>query len=78
MKKFKVTIPYVCYVTTEVQADDKDDAIDLACMDTYVGSFCGNGGNGDKLIGVTGDNESIEINQEPLEMQPFEIMTEEI
>ena len=46
-------------VTIDVEADNEDEALEVA-LDSrfYLSSFCGNGGT-DKLIGVDGEDESV-------------------
>lgn len=73
--KYKVTIPYAVWVTIEVEAEDKESAIDEAASDIYIQGYCGNGGT-DKLIGVT--EGSIEAGDTPLEDGGFSIEAEEI
>lgn len=62
-KKFKVSIPYVCWVGVTVEAEDEETAIELAYGQARPHSVIGNGGN-DKLIGVDGDH-TIEVDDEP-------------
>lgn len=64
--KYRVSYPVVCYVHIEVEAESKEDAIDLAYDDFGVTAFCGNGGT-DKLIGVCGENVTIEAGEEVAE-----------
>ena len=60
MKTFSVAVPIIAWVTIEnVQAENAEDAEEKALSELYVCGFCGNGGT-NKLIGVTGVNESIE------------------
>ena len=78
MPKYKVTIPYACHVTVEVEADNEEDAEDKAFDDGYISSFAGNGGM-DKLIGVSGSNVSIEAGEESIEgVDGFSIEVEEV
>jgi hypothetical protein len=59
MKQYKVTGSTYCIVTVIVEAENEDDAIEIADEKfSGITSFCGNGGV-DKLIGVSGDDESI-------------------
>ena len=78
MPKYKVTIPYACFVTVEVEADNKEDAEDKANDEVYIGSYAGNGGS-NKLIGVSEPNMSIEVNEESIEgVDVFSIEVEEV
>lgn len=78
MKKYLVSIPYCVWVSVEVEADSKEDAIDAAYEDGHVGGYAGNGGTG-KLIGVTGENVSISTPDDSLDgVCGFECEVEEI
>ena len=74
MKKYKVEVPYIVYVTAIVEAENKDDAIDAAFDDEGVGltGYCGNGGFG-KLVGVYGSNLSVEAWDEYYENESDDI-----
>ena len=74
MKKYSVTIPYAVFVTVEVKAEDKQDAIENAFNKASIASFVGNGAY-DRLIGVY--EGSIEAGDEPIDIPPFEIQVEE-
>ena len=74
--KYRVTIPYACWVTVEVEASNEEEAEELAFEDSGITGNCGNGGN-DKLIGVYGENVSIEAGDDPLEGVGFAIVIEE-
>jgi hypothetical protein len=65
MKKYIVTIPYACFVTVEVEANNEREAEEMAIDEGYITSYAGNGGF-DKLIGVYGSNVSIEAGDEPI------------
>ncbi len=65
MKKYDVhgTVPVV--VTITVEAENEEAAIEIASREfNGVHSYVGNGGF-DKLIGVDGSNESIDVDGEP-------------
>lgn len=65
MKKYDVygTVPIV--VTITVEANSGEEAIEIAARKFQgVRGYVGNGGL-DKLIGVDGTNESIEVDGEP-------------
>jgi hypothetical protein len=64
--KYKVSIPFVCYVEVKVESETREQAIEEAMEEARITSFCGNGGS-DKLIGVYGSNVSIYANEEPLD-----------
>lgn len=70
--KYRVTIPYACFVTVEVEADSEDAAEELAFEEGYISQYCGNGGC-DKLIGVAGGNCSIEASDAPLDCDGFQV-----
>lgn len=65
MKKFRVHGTVVVCVSMEVEAEDAGGALETA--DDTFGTVTGYAGNGgwDKLIGVSGSNESIECNDYP-------------
>ena len=70
MPKYRVTVPFACFVSVEIEADNEDDAKDQAEQEVSIGGYAGNGGTG-KLIGVSGTGESIEAGDVPLDMPPF-------
>lgn len=64
MKMFRVEIPYLVYVIAVVEAEDEDSAIDAAFDEgASLTGYCGNGGSG-KLVGVYGENLSVEASDE--------------
>ena len=73
MKKYKVEIPYIVFVTAKVEAENEDDAINAA-FDEGAGltGYCGNGG-GDKLVGVYGANLSVDFWDEYYENESDDI-----
>lgn len=75
--KYQVVIPYPVWVKVEVEAGDKEAAIDQAFNE---GSLCGYSGNGgyDKLVGVSSKNASVEAGAAPLESDGFQIEVTEI
>ena len=76
MNKYKVTIPFVCFVSVEVEAEDKEDAVDVAYDEASLQTFAGNGG-WDKLIGVSSSNHTVEAG-ETLDWDGFEVEIEEL
>lgn len=50
MSAYKVTLPFIIYVTAEIEADSEDEAIDEAINDIGITNYCGNGGD-DRLVG---------------------------
>lgn len=60
MKKFIIPYSVVCTVYVTVEAENKENAINIADSEVYLDQYVGNGGNGDKLIGVSSDNISVE------------------
>jgi hypothetical protein len=73
--KYNVTVPYAVFVTTEVEADSKEEAEENAINKIYISGYCGNDGT-DKLIGIT--EGSIEAGDTPLEDGGFSIEVEEV
>lgn len=64
MKKYNVSLPIIAWVTvTDIEADNEEEAIDIALDEGGVTGYCGNGGS-DKLIGVYGENIFIEASDE--------------
>lgn len=61
MTKFRVPFESSVAIFVEVEADNKEEAIELAYKKVHLSSFVGNGGK-DKLIGVSGENISISTN----------------
>ena len=44
MKNYEVELKYTSYVTTSVQADTEDEAIDLAWSELFAGGLADRGG----------------------------------
>ncbi|MGG7470790.1 hypothetical protein ACVVIH_20560 [Chryseobacterium arthrosphaerae] len=63
MKKFRIPYAVTCTVYVEVEAEDKEEAIDKAHQEVGISSYVGNGGV-NKMIGVYGQNMSIEPGEE--------------
>lgn len=64
MKKYIVTGKVTAFITVEIEAESKEEAIEMAYEEcSGPTSFVGNGGY-DKLIGVDGDNVSISCDDE--------------
>jgi len=59
LKTFEVLYTGSFTITIEVEAENEEEAIELAQEDAYVSAYCGNGGC-DKLIGVSKAHISIE------------------
>jgi len=62
--KYRVSMPYVCYVTVETEADNSQLAIGNAYYDGCIRGYCGTGASG-KIIIVSGDNFKIEVVVDP-------------
>lgn len=78
MKKFEVTAALPVFITVTVEAEDEDDAIDAAWESFSLRSYCGNGGIGNKLVGVDAPNVSIEAGEIVIEDELFKIDVVEI
>ncbi len=63
--KYRVTLPSKVWVTVDVEAESQEEAEEIAIDEGSISGYCGNFGT-DKLIGVSGDNASIEANCEPI------------
>lgn len=74
--KYQVSIPYVCWVYVEVDADDEKEAEDLAFEEGDLSGYAGNGGM-DKLIGTTSNRASVEIG-DVLDCENISIMIEQV
>lgn len=74
--KYSVTIAFPVYVTAIVEASGKDEAIEKAQGECYLGSYAGNGSD-DKLVGVEDCHLSVEAGETPLEGKGFEPFVEE-
>jgi hypothetical protein len=57
--KYKVTLPFIIYVTTTVEADSEDIAIDEAIENVQLTNYCGNGGD-DRMVGSYDTCDTIE------------------
>lgn len=78
MKKYSVTLPYACFVTVEVEAENSEDVIQEAFIDVYINNYEGNGGY-DKFIGVSCSNASIYPCASILsDLDEFDIQIEEL
>ena len=75
--KYFVRAVVPAFLTVEVEAEDKESAIELALDDMSLCNFAGNGGT-DKIIGTTSENVSIEAGDMPLDGEiKFDIEAEE-
>lgn len=64
MKKYIVSGKVTAFISVEIEAESKEEAIEMAYEEcSGPTSFVGNGGY-DKLIGVDGDNVSISCDDE--------------
>ena len=64
MKKYIVTGKVTAFITVEIEAESKEEAIEMAYEEcSGPTSFVGNGGY-DKVIGVDGENVSISCDDE--------------
>lgn len=77
MKKYLVSIPYVCYVNVEVYAEHADEARDIAFNKAYLDSYVGNGGFG-KLVGVRDVDMSVEPGDDVSYLDGFDVEVLEI
>ena len=73
--KYEVVVPFVVWVTTEVEAESKEDAIDIGAEEACITGFCGNGSS-ERLIGVY--EGTIHACDVPLEENGWEITVEEV
>ncbi|MFB0841822.1 hypothetical protein [Paenibacillus oleatilyticus] len=69
MPKYKVWGKFTAHVTKEVEADSAEEAVEKAAQEFGgINGFAGNGGY-NKLIGVTGRDESVEANWPEIEWE---------
>lgn len=59
MSTYKVTLPFVIYVTAEIEADSEQEAIDNAINEVGLTTYCGGGGS-DRLCGSWDMSHTIE------------------
>ncbi|MDA3855892.1 MAG: hypothetical protein PF569_06520 [Candidatus Woesearchaeota archaeon] len=71
--KYRVEIPYACFVTVDVEAENREDAIDKAWENARISHYAGNGGTS-KLIGVSSSNVNIDFNDEPIDIGEYGIL----
>lgn len=77
MPKYIVRIPYCVWQNIEVEADNAEQAEELAWDDAGLSGYCGNGGT-NKLVGVTGKNNSVEAYDDPIDVEGIRVQVEEI
>lgn len=77
MPKFKVPFKVQVTVYVDVDADNKEDAIEKAGEEVYLEGYVGNGGKGDKIVGVSDENMTVYPSEdfEPMEDDVEEIKT---
>ena len=74
MKKYRVFGTTVVTVAKEVWANNEDEAYEKAFDKlNSLTQFCGNGGCGDKLVGVYGYDESVSADDD-IEYNDYEIL----
>ncbi len=78
--KYRVDMVYALNVTVEIEADDKDDAVELAIDKAYITAYAGNGGSSGKLVGTSDPDVYVEAGDCPFEGEvgKFEISCEEL
>lgn len=52
MPRYRVSMPFICTVWLDVDADDRESAEEIASEGASLQGLVGNGGVGDKMIGV--------------------------
>ena len=58
MKKYLVTVPYIVWVNVEVEADNEEEAKDIATEKSGLNSYCDN-----RVVGVSGQGVTIEATE---------------
>ena len=75
MPKYEVPMKVTVFATVTVEAENEDEAIDAAHDKFKMKGYAGNGGRGDKLVGVESDavslypGEETELDGEPREVE---------
>lgn len=74
MAKYRIPFKGTVWINIEIEAENKEEAIDIAEQEAFISSYCGNGGC-DKLVGVSPiDSGQISIEADDyLELQEDEI-----
>jgi len=72
--KYRVSVPYVVWVTDEIEADDIDGALEKS-YELQLSSYAGNNAY-DRLVGVTSG--SVEVCDEPLGTDGIEIQIDRV
>lgn len=75
-KKFRVIGTAMIDVEMVVEAENAEEAMEVACNEFYIENYVGNGGTGDKLIGTREPNISLDASDFDLEID--EEGTEEV
>ena len=73
--RFTVRVPFVVWVSVDVEADDENEAEEIGLGEASISGYCGNGGS-NKLVGVSGENLSIEHCDEPLDLERIHVQVE--
>ena len=50
--RYRVSVPFLCFVTVEVEANSEEEAIDAGIQGAWINSYVGNG-SANSLIGVS-------------------------
>lgn len=77
MKKYQIEVPYIVWVTTIVETDDIDDAVENLGDGTQPVNVVGNGGD-DRMIAIHAQNTSIRACEEPHVLGNIDIEVTEI
>lgn len=63
MSKYSVDVPIIVWAIVEVEAENENEAKEIAIDNAYLTSFAGNGTTSGKLIGTTAKNVRLEIGE---------------
>ena len=78
MGKYRVTASIPVFVSVKnIDAADEEDAIEKAYEHLSLTSYAGNGGT-NKLVGVSGEDVSVEAGEYLIECDGYEIEVEEM
>lgn len=67
-----MSIPFIVYINVTVEAESENEAIEKT-EEVRLSSFMGNGGKGDKMVGVSAPNMTVEASDEPHIMGFYEV-----
>jgi hypothetical protein len=76
--KYHVRFSMPVHFTVEVESEDEESAMDEAMQLAWLSGYVGNGGRGDKLVGTTEPNVSLDPGECVLEGNGWKIEVEQV